>query len=128
MMYILILLLTLVPSAVFAQTWPNLPSGASIFATNPMNDGCGGVSGFNCDYNDKYTGAIIQDSAPGPGATPPNSLQYIRTHSTTQNGGLYSVLGYNFPGTGLKSLYVGLWWKMSNPFYGWNICQNKLSL
>src|SRR5687767_4967222 len=83
-------------ATVHAQTWPNLPAGASIFATNPMNDGCGDVPGFDCTYNDDYSGAIVSDSAPGSGATAPNSLQYIRTLSFTNNGGLYSLIGYNF--------------------------------
>ena len=90
------------------------------------NNGCSGSPpGWRCDYNG---GTIVQDSAPGSGATPPNSLRYTRTHNLSNQGGNYSVAAYNFPQPGLSSIYVGLWWKMSYPFYGMPICQNKLFL
>ncbi len=51
----------------------------------------------------------------------PNVLQYAwQNHNFTDVANTY----YKFP-VGISQFYIALWWKPSNPFYGWPAVQQQ---
>jgi hypothetical protein len=104
-----------------AQSWPNEPSGSTLVTdwSFPSITGSG-WGGLASPYE-----AIITD--PTAKVSPQTALQI--TFPTGFGGGASPAsVGYEHPeiiGT-VRELYVGLWWKVSNPWQGHNSGVNKI--
>ena len=101
-----------------STNWPNEPAGATLLSDFNFDSRCS--DGWKCVYTG---GQIVQDAtAPLSG---PNVLQQTWVnHSFTDVSYTY----YSFP-AGTREFYMGLWWKPSNPFYGWpTVQQQKIML
>lgn len=113
-----VLLLGNLSVCIGSTNWPNEPVGATQLTDFNFDSRCS--DGWRCVYP---SGKIVQDAtAPLSG---PNVLQYSWVnHNFTDVSNSY----YTFP-AGTREFYIGLWWKPSNPFYGWpTVQQQKLLL
>lgn len=114
-MFLLLLAMAIAPEA-WAQTWPNEPSGSQLLSDWNWNSLTGG--GWTDSGGDRR---IIAD--PTAPFSPSNILE--SRHLPNQMGGANSM--FFFPTT-LNELYVGFWWKPSNPFSGVSTNQQKFAL
>ena len=111
---VLLMVLLLVPTLAFAQTWPNEPSGATTIVD------CN-FSTMDCGYPSSVGGGGITTDATAP-LSPTNVLRYSLPVGQSNGGGeVYFVLGPQ-----PLELYTAYWWKPSNPFQGHPNCSNKV--
>jgi hypothetical protein len=99
-----------------AQSWPNEPVGSTVLADNPWNETLptGWDQLWGCDCR------IVSD--PTAPLSPNNVLEARRLSGST--GGSDSAFQFSAK----DDLYVGFYWKPSNPFTGWAQGQNKIAL
>lgn len=103
-------------SALFGQTtWPHEPPGSTLIADWDISALSG--KGFNTNAGN----ATIIDDATAPGS--PSKVLECRRNSN-QTGGCTHWRGGFAPNQ--MDIYVGFWWKPSNPFYGWAVGNQKL--
>ncbi|BCA54080.1 hypothetical protein W02_12200 [Nitrospira sp. KM1] len=96
------------------QAWPNEPPGSQLITDFSFST----TGGQGWSYN--WWGQIVDDAtAPG---SPSKVMQYRRPLGSAGAGG---DAWYDFPDS--NEIYVGFWWKPSNPFQGWPHLQNKVA-
>ena len=102
-----------VPSSYGSASWPNEPSNAGTIVDVPFNSLPSG--GMYSAYNNY---AIVGDStAP---LSPSNVIQFTRPPGQTGGDQVFTAL------PNMREVYLGFWWKPSNPFDGWLNNSNKL--
>ncbi|MGH7589800.1 MAG: Ig-like domain-containing protein, partial [Gemmatimonadales bacterium] len=113
-------------------SWPNEPSGSSVVTDYGFGDDLPvttadvpipGGSGWHEIYNGAQGGSLTRVSDPTAPFSPSSVLDYfypIGFPSSVGPGTLY----YDF--TPAKEVYVGLWWKPSNPWQGNDAGRNKI--
>lgn len=106
-MFVLLLAIAVAPSA-WAQSWPNEPSGATVLSDHNWNSLTGG--GWVDEGGDRR---IISD--PTAPLSPSNVLESRRMNNATGGANEHLYFGTK------DELFVGFWWKPSNPFPGWDI-------
>lgn len=112
---VMILLLFAFISFCFAQTWPNEPAGSNLLTDYPFDAVQG--NGWIAQY--PFGGRIVSD--PTAPHSPSNVMEYSRPVNSIGNT---SCTRYELNGG--KELYIGIWWKPSNPFVGWSNLHNKI--
>jgi hypothetical protein len=110
-----LLLLLVWASAAAAQTWPNEPGGATVISDHAFNTALG--DGFNVE-----TGVPIVSDATAP-LSPPNVLRFTYPIGFPSGSGPGTV---SYEGLNLKDLYLGFWWKPSDPWQGQSSGVNKI--
>lgn len=100
-----------------AADWPNEPAGSTLMGDFGLNAREG--NGFRAVY--PTGGEIISD--PTAPFSAPSVLRYSRSSGTVGNS-CNTYLDF----ADRNELYVGFWWKPSNPFTGWQTGQNKIGL
>jgi hypothetical protein len=112
-MFVLLLAMVIAPE-VWAQSWPNEPSGSTTIVDCNMNSMLCGYGGGSA-----AGGSIITDAT---APLSPSSVVEYKLNVGTSNGGGQII--YSFGST--DSFYEGFWWKPSDPFYGTPNCGNKI--
>ena len=99
--------------------WPHEPAGWTTLAEHS-----GDVltpTGWNVEWNDSgYLGTALDANAP---MSPPGVLQYMWPVGWTNLIGM-GALWHDFPTT--RKVFVGVWWKPSNPWQGHVSNTNKI--
>ena len=99
--------------------WPNEPAGLSTVTDQPW-DGLTTLS-WNSIYNTAGLASIVSD--PTAPYSPSNVIQY-EYPTGFQSGAAPATEFVSIPG--LKKVYVGTWWKVSNPWQGNPTNVNKI--
>lgn len=99
--------------------WPNEPAGLTTVTDQPWN-GLTTLS-WNSIYNTAGLAAIVSD--PSAPFSPSNVIQY-EYPSGFQSGAAPATEYVSIPS--LKKVYVGTWWKVSNPWQGNPTNVNKI--
>jgi hypothetical protein len=110
-----------ISSRVQAQVWPNEPPGSTVLT----DWGFPALTGSGWGGNPSPYKTIVSDGSSL--ANTPTALQI--TFPTGFTGGVApATVGYEHPEvfTTARELYVGLWWKPSNPWQGHNSGVNKV--
>ena len=99
------------------SAWPNEPAGSTLITDNPFD--CITCNGWNVSFN---TGVSIVTDATAP-LSPSNVLQH-RYATGFVGGSAPGVVYYGLP-SNLREVYIGHWWKPSNPWHGHSSGINK---
>jgi uncharacterized protein YjdB len=99
--------------------WPDEPAGLTTVTDQPW-DGLTTL-GWNSIYNDAGLATIVND--PSAPFSPSNVIQY-KYPTGFQSGAAPATEYASIPG--LKRVFVGIWWKVSNPWQGNPTNVNKI--
>lgn len=105
--------------AAASAVWPNEPAGLTAITDDPFDALTG--SGWNIVDNTRGLVTIVTDSAAPQ--SPPFVIQYRYPVGFVGGEGPGAEY-YRLPG--LRVVYVGLWWKPSNPWQGHVSSSNKI--
>ena len=109
--------LTVLPQG--SGAWPNEPAGYPTVTDDPFN----ALTGNGWNIVDNTLGLVTIGVDPNAPFSPPSVIQYLFP---------IGFVGGNGPGAvfyrvgGLTQMYVGLWWKPSNPWQGHVSNSNKI--
>jgi hypothetical protein len=104
-------------------TWPNEPAGWTLINDHDMS-GLNTGGWANVYPADITSGGISEVSDPGAPASPPSVWQFAYTTGFTAAGTAPATEWMTMVPT--QALYVGFWWKPSNPWQGHESGVNKL--
>lgn len=104
--------------------WPNQPIGSTLLSDNDFTRLPNGPGSPSQGWVSRYPGCLQASESFAP-LSPPFALHYEWPHS--QGYGSSCIAGYNLP-AGTKDLYVGIKWKPSIDFWGWNVNHQKIML
>ncbi len=99
--------------------WPHEPSGLSLITDEPFNNL--NENGWQSIWNTSGYGTIAQD--PSAPESPSNVFQ-VMYPSGFQSGAAPATELASLPG--VKRIFVGMWWKVSNPWQGNPTNVNKI--
>ena len=109
------------PQPAPSGTWPHEPSGASVIGDQGFNSLTTG-DGWTIADNTSGLGSVVSDgTAP---FSPTGVLQYLYPVGFTGGTGP-AAEWHGLPG--LSQVFVGLWWKVSNPWQGHASNVNKIA-
>lgn len=107
------------PSTAAAQSWPNEPAGSTVLTDWSWNAMVGG--GW-----DQNGGAYISQDPTAP--LSPSNVMTMRYPAGSGGGGSPSIVYYILNGgNGVGELYIGYWWKPSDPWQGHQHNINKIA-
>lgn len=102
-----------------AGPWPNEPAGFRVIGDNPFT----ALNGDGWSLIDNVSGLVTLGTDPQAPLSPPGVVQYVYPIGFSGGGG---------PGAeerdlpGLRQVFVGVWWKPSNPWQGHPSNVNKI--
>src|SRR5213080_542312 len=109
------------PQPAPSGTWPHEPSGASVIGDQGFNSLTTG-DGWTIADNTRGLGSVVSDgTAP---FSPTGVLQYLYPVGFTGGTGP-AAEWHGLPG--LSQVFVGMWWKVSNPWQGHASNVNKIA-
>jgi hypothetical protein len=112
-MFLLLLAMAAAPEA-WAQSWPNEPAGSTVLSDHNWSSCPGG------GWQPAYGCSVIRSDATAPQS--PSSVLAMEYNPANGAGGGDPYINLN----NLNEVYVGTWFKFSNPFQGEQNLANKL--